>query len=97
LEGHIKKIVDLCIVFKKLHVSKDEDYKINKHFNIILAASDLYYRENFHSDIIAYILNHKNEYVKYFINYLNIIGKTRIDIENYSNPIINREEMFCLR
>ena len=39
-----------------------EEFNNKEHiepFNIILAASDIYYYENYHSDIMAYILENK--------------------------------------
>jgi hypothetical protein len=43
----------------------------SKPYNIILAASDIYYRENYHSDIMAYILENEKDTIKYFIEYIN--------------------------
>jgi len=65
----------------------------NKPFNIILAASDIYYQENYHSDIMATILeNKRNPTIKYFIEYINGLSDNKIDENNYSNIEVKREE-----
>lgn len=59
----------------------EEDYP----FNIFELISDQYYKENFHSDIIAKLL--ENEIVRE--NFLKFIG---VESEEYSNCEVNREE-----
>lgn len=59
----------------------EEDYP----FNIFELISDQYYKENFHSDIIAKLL--QNEIVRE--NFLKFIG---VESEEYSNCEVNREE-----
>ena len=82
----------LKIVSKKI----GNNYKCNdfkEPYNIILAASDIYYRENYHSDIIQYILNNKKDTIKYFIDYINSLSeKINIDINNFLDTEIIREE-----
>jgi hypothetical protein len=68
-----------------------------KPFNIILAASDIYYYENFHSDIMAYILENKKNVMNYFIDYVNDLSNAssdlpKIEINNYLNTETKREE-----
>jgi len=53
-------------------------------YNIILAASDIYYHENYHSDIMAYILENKRNTLKYFIEYINgLSDMPKINENNY--------------
>ena len=52
-------------------------------FNIFLSASDLYYRENFHSDILASILNQKKLFCHEFLSFLNDSGKVERNNNNY--------------
>jgi hypothetical protein len=73
-------------------------YKIentSKPFNIILSSSDLYYRENFHSDLIQAILD-QGSFLSMFIDWLNTFDELRdkeIDKNNYNdNSSIKREE-----
>jgi hypothetical protein len=62
-------------------------------YNIILAASDIYYHENYHSDIIAYILENKRDTLKYFIKYINgLSDMPKIDVNNYLDTEVIREE-----
>jgi hypothetical protein len=98
LQEHIVRMGDLCSNLKDLTVLRNETIKekeLIKPFNIILAASDLYYRENYHSDILRYILDRK-EYMDIFIDYLILISESRsesrIEKENYRNPIVSREK-----
>jgi len=97
-----ENIDDLRESLEKLlgeHMQLLRNYPINNRscnkkepFNLILASSDLYYRENFHSDIISYILKHK-KYATLFIKYLSSLKKEiEIKIENYDNPEVTREE-----
>jgi hypothetical protein len=91
LNKQLTNIDELCSSLKEFSLTKIYSEKTDP-FNIILAASDLYYRENFHSDIISYILNYKKEYIYYFIKYVNNISENKIEPKNYIAPIIKREE-----
>jgi hypothetical protein len=95
-DEYINNISELCIKIKPLCSLKSSDNDKEKPFNIILASSDKYYQENYHSDIIKYILDHKKEHtVMLFINYLNTIlraDKKEINIEKYQSPVITREK-----
>jgi hypothetical protein len=102
------KSIDLCknrnfnqieSVFTKIKPIAEEfknKKDIKPPYNIILAASDIYYYENYHSDIMAYILKNKPETIKYFIEYVNGIpapkDMLRIDEKNYLNIEVKREE-----
>ena len=92
VKGHLSRIVNLLSDFKKLNFPSDKLVKEKAPFNIILASSDLYYRENYHSDIIYYIFNHKKEYLYSYIEYLNSIYENKIDKGNYRNPAISKED-----
>ncbi len=80
----IDKIID------KYQAKKTE--KENVTFNVFTLISDLYYRENFHSDILFEFLNAKgshkqgDKYLKLFLSMLNI------DEKYFTNPIVTKEE-----
>ena len=65
--------------------------------NLFAIISDLYYRENFHSDVLKVLLDphspHKEDdkYLKFFLRFLQS-QDTPIDLANYSNVRIEREE-----
>jgi len=62
-------------------------------YNIILAASDIYYHENYHSYIMAYILEKKRNTIKYFIEYINELSDMpKINEKNYLDTKVIREE-----
>ena len=69
-------------------------------FNAFAIVSDIYHRENLHSDVIKAFLDPKGKhgegdrFLRAFLDYLNTIdtiGK-RIALENYSNARVEREE-----
>lgn len=72
---------------------------IKESFNVFKLISDLYYRENFHSDVIKAFLDpsekHKagNLYLFAFIDFLNKYFGYKIFIskQNYTNAIVLRE------
>jgi hypothetical protein len=67
--------------------------RIEKPFNVFLVSSDFYYRENFHSDIIAAILQQSEIYLEEFINFINkIINKDSITVNDFRNYTVTREE-----
>ena len=61
------------------------NFEENYPFNIFELISDIYYRENFHSDIIAQLL--RNEII--LKNFLDFIG---VDKSKYENCEVEREE-----
>lgn len=68
-------------------------------FNVFTITSDFYHRENYHSDILAAFLRHKEDKTgKYilleaFIEMLNASKKqSGKQIDYYSKPVIEREE-----
>jgi hypothetical protein len=65
-----------------------------KPYNIILAASDIYYRENYHSDIMAYILENKKNTMRYFIDYINTLSDDlpTVSINDFLNTEVVREK-----
>jgi len=73
-----------------------EKYK-KERFNVFTIISDLYYRENFHSDIIRYFLDTKEihgcgeKYLALFIAMLNKAGR-EIDASLYKDAVAIREE-----
>jgi hypothetical protein len=91
-ETHLRKIVNLLKSVYKL-TSQYQNIEYSDPFNIVLAASDIYYRENYHSDIIAYILKNNKETIKYFLEYINLLSDLpQIDSSHYLNTEIIREE-----
>jgi hypothetical protein len=86
----MEKINDLCCRIRGSYPSQNNNHYEKEPFNIILASYDLFYRENYHSDIISFILKDK-KYVVLFIKYLKTIGKNEIKYEDYLNPIVTRE------
>lgn len=79
--------------------SERKSSREEESFNVFKLASDLYYRENFHSDIIKAFLDpnekHKggNLYLFSFIDFINECFSNKIFISkhNYTNAIVVRE------
>ena len=66
-------------------------------FNIFKLISDLYYRENFHSDIMAFLLNPQENhhccdvFLKSFFRLIEKFGK-HINENDYNDAVVLREE-----
>ena len=66
-------------------------------FNVFKLASDIYYRENFHSDVICNFLNPRgshgqgNVFLNAFIDMVNNLFNKNIDIFNYEHADAGRE------
>ena len=81
-------------IASEYRLEKSTDSK--ERFNVFRLASDLYYRENFHSDIISSFLdpngNHGegDTFLYRFIDLLNANG-SRISKSNYQQTIVDRE------
>ncbi|GJM33176.1 MAG: hypothetical protein DHS20C18_21770 [Saprospiraceae bacterium] len=78
--------------------SKTFEAKTDIGFNVFTLASDLYYRENFHSDIIKSFLdpngahNENSKYLHTFIDLLNKgKSKNRIEVKDFQYSTIERE------
>lgn len=88
------KVKHIAWAYSERKSSKEEE-----SFNVFKLASDLYYRENFHSDIIKAFLDpnekHKagNLYLFSFIDFINecFCSKIFISKQNYTNAIVVRE------
>jgi hypothetical protein len=92
--GHLMRCLNLINLVKN-YINNYKKEEIIEPFNIILASSDLYYRENYHSDIIAYILKYKLDYLYDFINFININkndNQENIEKKYYFDYKIEREE-----
>jgi len=97
IDNHLKQLSKLTksLIPITSEFNKKDDIE---PFNIILAASDIYYRENYHSDIIAYILMNKKNTIGHFINYINAlsdfsdINVEDINTEKFLDTEIVREE-----
>jgi len=83
----ITELKEKCIEYEELKKSQTD-----LGFNIFALISDTYYKENFHSDIIAAFMDTKgkhnagNEYLKIFIQLLNKLSpKLKIDIYDFTN------------
>lgn len=94
---NIKQVLnDTKSISEEYDISKQDVFDIG--FNAFTLASDLYYRENFHSDIIKAILDpfeKHNEGAKYlflFIDLLNQIKKLNINKSDFQNSLVIREE-----
>lgn len=81
----IPKFIDEETLQKYRDYIEKNKYEEDYPFNIFELISDQYYKENFHSDIIAKLLEKK--IVRE--NFLKFIG---IESEEYSNCEVNREE-----
>lgn len=99
LNSHQKAVADL--IYACRHIASEYfDRKLHSEqdrFNLFHVISDLYYRENFHSDLIAFFLdpnaNHGYKHIMLdsFIALLNRIGFD-IDVANYRDAIVVREK-----
>lgn len=84
-----------CNICGEYHRLKKQENK--DAFNVFSLVSDLYYRENFHSDIIRFFLDttEKHEcgdkFLSLFISMLNALGKT-INPVHYQDAVAVREE-----
>lgn len=68
-------------------------------FNVFRLVSDIYYRENFHSDIICHLLNphgnhgEGNKFLRLFLELIKAINpKINISTEEYDDAMVTREE-----
>ena len=79
------KFIDEDMLKRYREYIDKNNFKENYPFNIFELISDIYYRENFHSDIIAQLL--RNEII--LKNFLDFIG---VDKSKYENCEVEREE-----
>ena len=79
------KFIDNGTLQRYREYIKKNNFEENYPFNIFELISDIYYRENFHSDIIAQLL--KNEII--LKNFLKFIG---VNESAYKNAEVEREE-----
>ena len=79
------KFIDGDMLQRYREYIEKNNFEENYPFNIFELISDIYYRENFHSDIIAQLL--KNEII--LKNFLKFIG---VDESAYKNYEVKREE-----
>lgn len=99
LNSHQKAVVKL--IYACRHIASEyfdwKHHSEQNRFNLFHVISNLYYRENFHSDVIAFFLdpnaNHgyKSLMLDSFISLLNRIG-CDIDMVNYRDAIVVREK-----
>ncbi|TKZ36252.1 PD-(D/E)XK nuclease family protein, partial [Brachyspira catarrhinii] len=79
------KFIDNGTLQRYREYIEKNNFEENYPFNIFELISDIYYRENFHSDIIAQLF--KNEII--LKNFLKFIG---VDESAYKNYEVSREE-----
>lgn len=95
-EKSIKGFLNLCkpICFE---YEKSKLQACSESFNVFSLVSDLYYRENFHSDIIKFFLDTKEThaqgsiFLEQFIKMLQQRGQ-KIDFQDYQDATAIREE-----
>ena len=95
-EESLKSFLEQCSpICRDYERSKQQDQ--DDSFNVFYLISDLYYRENFHSDIIAFLLDTTEKhgdgdrYLSVFISLLKTLG-CEINQENYKDAVAVREE-----
>lgn len=97
---YIEKIKDFSVasqmICNEYNASKEPFLK--DQFNVFRIISDLYYRENFHSDIMKFFLDPKekhgcgNVFLLAFVDMLNKYSENEIKRQDYNNATVNREE-----
>lgn len=71
--------------------------EVDVGFNLFAIISEIYHRENLHSDILFALLDpdggHREheKYLQLFLEYIRAQG-AKINLQNYSNPRVKREE-----
>ncbi|UZR99846.1 hypothetical protein [Chondrinema litorale] len=89
-------LIDLNLDISKKFIRKNNDkHKIG--FNVFQIVSDTYYKENFHSYLIYNLLSQLyhddgNKFLFSFIECINLISKYEINLEDFKNPIVDREK-----
>jgi len=101
LNVHFTEMNELLNESKSISKSYDKSKKDKSEigFNVFNITSDLYYRENFHSDIIKALLdpkekhNQNTKFLYLFIDLLNKVNTSTIILEdNYKNVNVVREQ-----
>lgn len=88
---------DKCIKYSedKKEIYKEHDIDNTRKFNFFESISDLYYRENFHSDILEIILNPETKEIgrKYFVEeFVKFVGLTKKEFDCNSDFEVIREK-----
>ena len=92
LEAYLRQCRPIANEYRR---SKEEMHR--DAFNVFYLVSELYYRENFHSDIMSFLLNPNEKhqcgdaFLRAFIQMLNKTGKN-IDPDMYRDATAVREE-----
>jgi len=93
LKSFFEQCSPICRDYEESKLKDQDD-----SFNVFYLVSDLYYRENFHSDIIAFLLDTTekhgdgNKFLSAFISLLQSIGCKTIEQEDYKDAIAVREK-----
>lgn len=105
IRNHILMIETFLSENNRLHKDYLERNKNRAEigFNVFTLSSDLYYRENFHSDIIKSFLNpfekhnEGNKYLHTFIALLNKVNNQNVIKEDdFKDSIVEREKHFVI-
>lgn len=100
VNDYIEKIKGFSVasqmICNEYNASKEPFQK--DQFNVFRIISDLYYRENFHSDIMKFFLDPKekhgcgNVFLLAFVDMLSKYSENEIKRQDYNNATVNREE-----
>ncbi len=103
IENHNITIDRFLLENHRLHLDYTDRNKDRSEigFNVFAISSDLYYRENFHSDILKSLLSPQekhNEGYKYLNLFIDLLNKTNYDKQyeiykdDFKNAIVEREK-----
>lgn len=99
IDKHIEMVSQFIASEKVICQEYDESKRCNEieNHNVFRIISDLYYRENFHSDLLCYFLNPKEKhkcgsmFLSAFIRMINKCG-TNISVSDYFDANAIREQ-----
>lgn len=90
-------LIDFQCIYNKIEKHKREIKNNINDFNIFNIISELYYRENFHSDLIYSLLldsihDNGKDFLFEFINVLNLKCKININLNDFKSPVLSKEK-----
>lgn len=95
---YILKFINSCLsICNEYQEHKFELNNRERSFNLFTIISDLYYRENFHSDLISFLLSPQEnhgcgwQFLNIFISMLNKQGRS-LNPNDYKDAVVIREE-----
>lgn len=104
IEEHIAEVRNLLVAPTMRQICwewhQQQNFRPDNRLNVFTIASDLYYRENFHSDIIKFFLdpnekhNEGTAFLYAFIDFLNSSFNKKLSIikSNYKDVFVEREQ-----